>query len=74
MKAILPGDFPERSFSVEYARKDLRYALRLAEETGVEALGARTVDLWLGRAVEAGYKDCYHPVISRVIAKEKHHA
>ena len=69
MKAILPDEFPERSFSVEYAQKDLRYALRLAQDTGVEALGARTVDLWLERAAEAGYKDSYHPVISRMIAR-----
>lgn len=30
MKAMLPGAFPERAFSTEYARKDLTYALDLA--------------------------------------------
>ena len=30
LKAVLPGEFPERAFSVEYARKDLAYALQLA--------------------------------------------
>ena len=30
MKAIVPGDFPERAFSTEYALKDLSYALELA--------------------------------------------
>jgi 3-hydroxyisobutyrate dehydrogenase-like beta-hydroxyacid dehydrogenase len=44
MKSMLPGKFPERAFSVEYARKDLAYALRLARATGVDARGARTVD------------------------------
>jgi len=29
MKAIVPGDFPERAFSTEYALKDLSYALEL---------------------------------------------
>ena len=30
MKAIVPGNFPERAFSTEYALKDLSYALELA--------------------------------------------
>src|SRR5262245_55140816 len=32
MKAMLPGVFPERAFSVEYARKDLGYLLELAKQ------------------------------------------
>ena len=44
MKAVLPGDFPERAFSVHYARKDLSYALELAADAGVNAEGARRVD------------------------------
>ncbi len=67
MKAMLPGDFPERAFSVRYARKDLLYALRLAEQTGVNARGAKTVDDWLRAAIDAGLGDLYHPVISRLI-------
>jgi 3-hydroxyisobutyrate dehydrogenase-like beta-hydroxyacid dehydrogenase len=67
MQAVLPGEFPERAFSVEYARKDLAYALQLARETGVDARGARTVDGWLGEAIEAGQGEKYHPVISRLI-------
>ena len=67
MKAMLPGDFPERAFSVEYARKDLRYALDLARSTGVDARGARNVDDWFDRAIDAGLGDQYHPVISRLI-------
>ena len=50
LKAVLPGEFPERAFSVEYARKDLAYALQLASETGVDARGARIVDGWLRRS------------------------
>jgi 3-hydroxyisobutyrate dehydrogenase-like beta-hydroxyacid dehydrogenase len=67
LKAVLPGDFPERAFSVRYARKDLLYALKLAEETGVDARGARTVDGWLRAAIDAGLGEQYHPVISRLI-------
>jgi 3-hydroxyisobutyrate dehydrogenase-like beta-hydroxyacid dehydrogenase len=69
MKAVLPGNFPERAFSVAYARKDLSYALQLARDTGIDARGARTVDGWFGEAIDAGYGDEYHPVISRLIGK-----
>jgi hypothetical protein len=67
MKAVLKDDFPLRAFSAAYARKDLSYALRLAEETGVSAEGARCVDGWLAKAVERGMQDRYWPVISRLI-------
>jgi 3-hydroxyisobutyrate dehydrogenase-like beta-hydroxyacid dehydrogenase len=69
MKAMLTGDFPERAFSVEYARKDLSYALQLARETGIDARGARTVDGWFGEAIDTGHGREYHPVISRLIGK-----
>jgi len=68
MKSMLPGEFPERAFSVEYARKDLDYALRLARDTGVDARGARTVDGWFQEAIDAGDGARYHPVIYRRIA------
>ena len=70
MKAIVPGDFPERAFSVAYARKDLRYALALARESGVEARAAELVDRYFERAIAAGDGDRYHPVISRLIDGE----
>jgi 3-hydroxyisobutyrate dehydrogenase-like beta-hydroxyacid dehydrogenase len=68
MKAMLPGNFPQRAFSVRYALKDLLYALRLAEQSGVDARGARTADAWLHAAIDAGLGEQYHPVISRMIA------
>jgi 3-hydroxyisobutyrate dehydrogenase-like beta-hydroxyacid dehydrogenase len=71
MKAILPGDFPERAFSIHYARKDLSYALQLARETGVDARGALTVDEWYAAAIAAGYGDQYHPVISLLMGDRK---
>ena len=67
MKAMIPGDFPERAFSVDYAAKDLRYALELAQETGVDAAGARNVQRLYALACERGDQDAYHPVVSRVI-------
>lgn len=71
MKAIVPGDFPERAFPVSYARKDLRYALALARESGVDASAAELVDRWFDKAIAAGDGERYHPVISRLIDGEE---
>lgn len=70
MKAILPGEFPERAFSVRYAQKDLGYALQMAAQAGIAAAGANQVDALFMRAVEAGLGDRYHPVISQLHRKE----
>jgi len=68
MKAVLPGDFPERAFSVRYAQKDLHYALQLAAQTGVDARGAKVVDDWFNQAITVGKGEAYHPVISTLMA------
>lgn len=68
MKAMLPGNFPNRAFSVSYARKDLSYALDMASELQVAAPGARNVDKWFQLAQERGLAEQYWPVISRLIA------
>ncbi len=67
MKSMIPGDFPERAFSVDYAAKDLRYALELAQQTGVDAAAARNVQRLYELARRNGDKDAYHPVVSRVV-------
>ncbi|RYY87542.1 MAG: NAD(P)-dependent oxidoreductase [Comamonadaceae bacterium] len=67
MKAILPGEFPVRAFSVEYARKDLSYALEMATAMGIPMRGAQAVDASFAAAIAAGEGDRYWPVISRVI-------
>jgi 3-hydroxyisobutyrate dehydrogenase-like beta-hydroxyacid dehydrogenase len=69
MKAVLTGDFPLRAFSVEYARKDLRYALQLAQSAGIETSGARTVAALFDQAIAAGMGKNYWPVISRLIGQ-----
>jgi 3-hydroxyisobutyrate dehydrogenase-like beta-hydroxyacid dehydrogenase len=70
MKAVLPGEFPERAFSLLYARKDLGYALRLARELKVDARGAQTVETWFAQSMEAGAGEQYWPVVSRLIGGE----
>ena len=70
MKAILPREFPSRAFPVNYAKKDLEYALDLAAESGVEADGARNVLRLFTQAIEAGVGEQYFPVVSRVLNRE----
>jgi 3-hydroxyisobutyrate dehydrogenase len=67
MKAMLPGAYPERAFSVAYAEKDNGYALELGRDTGVRLRGAETVAAVLQEARAAGYADAYYPVIARIV-------
>jgi 3-hydroxyisobutyrate dehydrogenase-like beta-hydroxyacid dehydrogenase len=67
MKAIVPGVFPERAFSTEYALKDLSYALELAGEAGLRIRGAELIGQVLQEAIDAGSGGAYFPVIARHI-------
>jgi 3-hydroxyisobutyrate dehydrogenase len=67
MKAIVPGNFPERAFSAEYALKDLSYALELAAEAGIKIRGAELVGQVLQEAIDAGSGGAYFPVIAKHI-------
>jgi 3-hydroxyisobutyrate dehydrogenase len=65
LKAIVPGNFPERAFSTEYALKDLSYALELAVDAGVKIRGAELVGRVLQEAIDAGSGEAYFPVIAK---------
>ncbi len=67
MKAMLPGHFPERAFSTEYAQKDNAYALALAREVGVRLRGAELTAAILEETIAAGYGANYFPVLKKVI-------
>ena len=67
MKALLPGDFPERAFSTDYARKDLAYAVQLAGELGLDPQGARNAAAILGASSDAGFGANYFPALLKVI-------
>jgi len=69
MKAIVPGVFPERAFSTEYALKDLSYALELAGEAGLRIRGAELIGQVLQEAIDAGSGGAYFPVIARHIGR-----
>lgn len=67
LKAIIPQQFPLRAFSVEYAKKDLSYALELADEHGIDVGGCRRIDALFDQAIAKGLGDQYHPVVSRLV-------
>jgi 3-hydroxyisobutyrate dehydrogenase-like beta-hydroxyacid dehydrogenase len=67
MKAIVPGVFPERAFSTEYALKDLSYALELAGDAGIRIRGAELIGEVLQEAIDAGSGENYFPVIAKHI-------
>jgi 3-hydroxyisobutyrate dehydrogenase-like beta-hydroxyacid dehydrogenase len=67
MKAIVPGIFPERAFSTEYALKDIAYALELAGDAGIQIRGAELTARIFQEAIDAGAGDAYFPVIARHI-------
>lgn len=66
MKAIVPQAFPERAFPVSYAKKDLEYAVGLADSVGVDATGAKNLVACFEAAIAAGHGDKYAPAISLV--------
>jgi hypothetical protein len=68
MKAILPGIFPHQAFSTAYMMKDLDCALELAADVGADGNGAQLARALLQRALDAGYREEYFPVVSKVIA------
>jgi len=62
-KAMLANEFPERAFSTQYALKDLRYAIELANAGGLTLTGAANVEQLMIKAIENGDGDKYFPVL-----------
>ena len=60
------GNYPDDQFPTTYSLKDLRYALGLAEDVGVDAKGAKVVEERFVEAIEKGYGHLYSPVIYKL--------
>src|SRR5262249_21799376 len=71
MRAMLPGNFPERAFSAQYALKDVSYALECAADVGLKLAGAELARAHLQHAIAQGYGEQYWPVIAKVTETEK---
>jgi 3-hydroxyisobutyrate dehydrogenase-like beta-hydroxyacid dehydrogenase len=67
MKAMLPDEFPERAFSVEYALKDMEYLLDFARQARAELKGAKQVLDALERAAAGGNGKKYFPVLVKTL-------
>lgn len=66
-KYLARDEFPEKMFPTAYALKDMRLALRLAEEFSVKpALATSTAKLF-EQAMSCGYGMNYYPVIYRLL-------
>jgi len=71
MKAMLKGEYPEKAFSSEYALKDIRYALRLAEEAGTFLYGADNAKEIIKKSIRAGHGKEYFPALAKIISGKK---
>lgn len=70
LKAMIPGVFPDRAFSTEYALKDLGYALDLARDVGITLPGAELAGAVLQQTIDQGYGEQYWPVIVKVVDQD----
>ena len=66
-KAMLPRQFPEKSFPPEYVLKDLGYVLDLASQTSVSAHVAELAQRYYSATVSNGWGGHYFPAVIEVI-------
>lgn len=69
MKAMVPGNFPDKAFPSTYVLKDLGYAIELAQSMGVEPRLPRSAEQYYRDAIAQGLGEKYFPAIVDVIAK-----
>lgn len=71
MKSMLPDIHPkEGAFPTTYILKDLSYALRLAEESGLDLASAKTTQRLLEKTRDMGYGDRYYTAVIKAIEGE----
>ncbi|MFM0176498.1 NAD(P)-dependent oxidoreductase [Paraburkholderia sediminicola] len=71
LKSIAANTFPEKAFPTDYALKDLRLALTLANGGGIAADSAATTARLLERASADGYGALYYPVMVKAIEERR---
>jgi 3-hydroxyisobutyrate dehydrogenase-like beta-hydroxyacid dehydrogenase len=69
LKHLVPDHFPEDAFPTDYALKDIRLALELAADVGVNAPAARHTAALLEATSRAGYGKNYYPVMVKLIER-----
>lgn len=66
-KAMLPRQFPEKSFPPEYVLKDIGYLLELAAQVGVAAHITRLAQRYYAAAAASGWAGRYYPAVIEVV-------
>jgi 3-hydroxyisobutyrate dehydrogenase-like beta-hydroxyacid dehydrogenase len=69
LNSMLPGTHPAQTFPVKYIKKDLDYALDLAESCGVVMTGAETTMDLLNKAEAMEFGDRYYTIIIDALEK-----
>jgi 3-hydroxyisobutyrate dehydrogenase-like beta-hydroxyacid dehydrogenase len=71
MKALLPESHPERAFPVSYMLKDVRYAMALAADAGLDLQGAGTAARLLEESAAAGLGEAYHTAVIEAVRRHR---
>lgn len=66
-KAMLPRQFPEKSFPPEYVLKDIGYVLELAGQTGVAAHVTELARRYYAATARSGWSGRYFPAVIEVV-------
>jgi 3-hydroxyisobutyrate dehydrogenase-like beta-hydroxyacid dehydrogenase len=66
-KAMLPRQFPEKSFPPEYVLKDIGYVLELAAQVGVSAHVTQLAQRYYSAAATHGWSGRYFPAVIEVV-------
>ena len=69
-KAMLPRQFPDKSFSPEYVQKDLSYVLELASQVGVSAHVAQLAARYYRSTADNGYAGRYFPAVIEIVDRD----
>ena len=69
-KAMLPREFPEKSFPPEYVLKDMGYVLELAAQVGVSAHITKLAQRYYTAALHHGWAGRYYPAVIEVVDRD----
>lgn len=70
-KAMLPRQFPDKSFSPEYVLKDIDCVLELAGQTGVSAQVTQLARRYYAATADAGFSGRYFPAVIEVVDRNQ---
>lgn len=66
-KAMLPRQFPEKSFPPEYVLKDISYVLELAAQVDVAAHFTQLAQRYYAAAATSGFSGRYFPAVIEIV-------